>query len=400
MRRSLSRPSAKPALARSELGDDLRGLAALTIDGVQGVLGIVEAMHQNIAALPSPVARSVKPAKWMPSKVVYRSIAGITRWVAGVLDSGLALGTPLLPSNLHGEQRDAFLAALNGVLGDHLRARSNGLAIPMQLCANGVVLADAKIMRAAKRPLLMLHGLCMNDHQWRREGHNHGEQLAQQFGFEPFYLRYNTGRAIAENGAELAVLLETQLGRKNSELRNTELRILAHSMGGLLARSAWAYAHAHKMRWPRHLRAVYCLGTPHSGAFLERAGTWVDQIVGFSPYSAPLMRIGGLRSQGIKDLRNGKITYSTADDNGTAEAAKELATKLILIAGRSKRAGRLATDGLVSVSSALGQHRKPAKNLAVAPEQKSMISECNHFELLSDPRVLAQLVDAIQNEQK
>ena len=49
------------------------------------------------------------------------------------------------------------------------------------------------------------------------------------------------------------------------------------------------------------------LGTPHHGAPLERAGSWVDLLLGISPYSAPFARLGMARSDGIRDLRHGII---------------------------------------------------------------------------------------------
>ena len=70
--------------------------------------------------------------------------------------------------------REAVVAALNGVLGDHLAASANPLAIPMQLRQNGRPLAltaqdiAADVSAPSGKILLLVHGLCMNDLQWRR----------------------------------------------------------------------------------------------------------------------------------------------------------------------------------------------------------------------------------------
>ena len=61
------------------------------------------------------------------------------------------------------------------------------------------------------------------------------------------------------------------------------------------------------MRWPARLDDLVFLGTPHHGAPLERAGNWVDLLLGATPYAAPFARLGKLRSAGITDLRHGNL---------------------------------------------------------------------------------------------
>ena len=55
-------------------------------------------------------------------------------------------------------------------------------------------------LRPTGKLLVMVHGLCLNDRQWLREGHDHGVALANEFGYMPLYLRYNTGQRIGNNG--------------------------------------------------------------------------------------------------------------------------------------------------------------------------------------------------------
>ena len=74
-----------------------------------------------------------------------------------------------------------------------------------------------------------------------------------------------------------------------------------------LARSAWHYGTAAGHAWPRHLKKLVFLGTPHHGAPLERAGNWVDILLGATPYAAPFARLGKMRSAGITDLRHGNL---------------------------------------------------------------------------------------------
>ena len=72
-----------------------------------------------------------------------------------------------------------------------------------------------------------------------------------------------------------------------------------------MARSACAHALQAGLHWPTALKRLVFLGTPHAGAPLERAGSWVDTLLDLSPYTAPFSRLGKLRSAGIQDLRHG-----------------------------------------------------------------------------------------------
>ena len=71
----------------------------------------------------------------------------------------------------------------------------------------------------------------------------------------------------------------------------TELVLLGHSMGGLVGRSAVHVAQAAHLHWPSVLKHMVFLGTPHHGAPLERAGHWLDLILGATPWTAPLGNI-------------------------------------------------------------------------------------------------------------
>ena len=107
-------------------------------------------------------------------------------------------------------EREALHAAVNGVLGDHLAASANPLAIPMRLRRDGQPLDLTTPALAAAFPqptgkiLVLAHGLCMNDRQWRRNGHDHGAALAADAGFTPVYLHYNSGLHVSTNGRAFA----------------------------------------------------------------------------------------------------------------------------------------------------------------------------------------------------
>jgi pimeloyl-ACP methyl ester carboxylesterase len=114
----------------------------------------------------------------------------------------------------------------------------------MQFRRNGVPLApgdqsfDEAVRQSHGKIALMVHGSCMNDLQWNRQNHDHGESLARDLGYLPVYLHYNTGLHISQNGREFADLIEAFIHQLPQPI---ELTIIAHSMGGLVSRSACHY---------------------------------------------------------------------------------------------------------------------------------------------------------------
>lgn len=125
------------------------------------------------------------------------------------------------------------------------------------------------------------------------------------------YLHYNSGLHISDNGKLFSALLETIIKQSSQP---TELFILAHSMGGLIARSACHYAKKSGQTWLSFLQKLIFLGTPHHGALLEKGGNWINSLLEISPYSAPFSRLGKVRSCGVTDLRYGNITEADWKD--------------------------------------------------------------------------------------
>jgi len=388
-------------------GTHLRGAARLATDATAGLVGLVEAMHARIASVPGLPAGSERTSGI--TGLVYRSIHGVTKLVGGSVDALLRLIEPALQGNAApSTEREAVLAALNGVLGDHLEATHNPLATPMSLRRNGLPLDLANLNDAGPKLLLLIHGLCMNDRQWQRNGHDHGAALARDLGFTPFYLHYNSGRHISENGRDLALLLEDLLARWPQPLQR--FAIVGHSMGGLLARSALHQAAALGQRWPAQLQDLVFLGTPHHGAPLERAGNGLDIVLGATPYAAPLARLGKVRSAGITDLRHASLLAE--DGTGRDRFARgapppafvPLPTGVRCFAAAASLGEhdahvktRLLGDGLVPLDSALGRHRDPSRVLGFAPDRQWVGQDLNHLDLLSREDVYTQLRTWLQD---
>jgi len=335
--------------------------------------------------------------------LVYRSVHGVTRLVGGSIDAVLGRLVPLFGAAAPSPTREALVAALNGVLGDYLAETGNPLAIAMRLRRNGVplpmerdALASA-VAGSSGKVLVLVHGLCLDDLQWHRRSHDHGAALARDLGYTPLYLHYNSGLHLSINGAQLADALELLVRRWPTPLQ--DFAILAHSMGGLVARSACHYGAAAGHAWVRQLRTLVFLGTPHHGAPMERGGNWIDLLLGISPYSAPLARLGKLRSAGITDLRYGNLTHE--DWQGRDRFARGDRRRFVPLpegvhcyaiaattAKHPRSPGRrLPGDGLVPVSSALGEHDRPALSLRIPKSRQWIARGRGHLDLLDAPDV-------------
>jgi hypothetical protein len=389
---------------------DLRGAARLTTDAVAGLTNLVEAMHARFASLP-PLAGAAPPDERTRglTGLAYETVRGVTHVVGGGAEALLGWLAPVLISSdprepPHGE-REAVVAALNGVLGDHLAATDNPLAISMRFRRAGRELSlerfglRSRLPDATPRLLVLLHGLCMNDLQWQRAGHDHGDALARELGYTPIYLHYNSGLSVSTNGRILAQLMERLYDAWPVPIER--LVMMGHSMGGLVARSAihhGALIQRGGLRWPARVDDLVTLGTPHQGAALERAGHGVDLLLNAAPYAAPLARLSQLRSAGINDLRHGNILSGPGGDHGAPRGPQvDLPPKTrgftvaASLGAPGDAKGKLLGDGLVSVASALGAHAQADRRLAIAPERQAVVHDTGHLDLLSSAEVFGVL---------
>ncbi len=380
---------------------DVHGLSLLAVDGVIGTTELVEQVHRAIAGFAPPVGRMPEGTTRGITGLVYRSIHGVTRLVGTASDVTLSRIVPRLPGRASTPERERLLAVINGVVGDHLARRSNPLAIDMRLRRDGRAfnLDDAASVRPGRRLLIALHGLCMNDLQWRRgeDGAALPDRLAEALGYTPLYLHYNTGRPIADNGRGFAVLLEDLVAQWPEPV--DELVLLGHSMGGLVALSACHHAGMEAHVWPGALRKIVTMGSPHHGAPLERLGHGVDRLLEISPYSAPFTRLGAIRSAGITDLRYGNVTGSLRGPDeapGLAELPDHVECHAIAATTDSRAdslSSRYLGDGLVPVDSALGRHVDPSRCLPVHRDHQLVVCNTRHIGLLAHRSVHSTLHD-------
>ena len=406
---------------------DLRGLAKLATQATVNVTKMAEGVTQSVwSTLGAPSGKDKDQTRGITG-LVYKSIQSVAELVGKGTESLLTSLQRLLDkidldSNAPQESapREAVLAALNGVMGDRLVESDNPLATPMTLrfkneVLNWEAMPDKALLTG--KVLIVIHGLCMNDLQWSvqvdEKTVNHAETLAAKLGYTPIYVRYNTGLHTSQNGQTLSNQLELLSALWPVPL--TEISVLVHSMGGLVTRSAVHAAQRSQRQWVKKLKNIVFLGTPHHGAPLEKAGNWIDVLLGVTPYSAPFKRLVELRSSGITDLRFGYVLDSDWKDQDPKDPKSRFKPKTkqeqidrehlplpagvacftvaaTLAAKRSLLADRLIGDGLVPLNSALGVHSDPARSLVFAKASQMVVYRTNHMAMLGSAEVGEQLV--------
>jgi pimeloyl-ACP methyl ester carboxylesterase len=367
-------------------GDDLRAASQLAVEATKRVTALVEAMHREIVTGPSWLGKPLAaPARWL-TKLAYGPVRHTAGLVGTTLDAALAALAPLLGESAPGIERETVRAVLNGVLGDYLEETKNTLAILMRTRVT---------IEPKTRLLVLVHGSSMTDLGWKRGGHDHGERLAEALGCGLAYVHYNSGLHVSTNGAMLAA----ELDKLNAKHTFSELVLIGHSMGGLVARSACLAGDQNE--WRKKLVALVTIGTPHHGAPLERGGSWMHALLEVSRYSAPLSQLARIRSAGITDLRFGNVRGEDWLGRNRFELGDDPRTPLPLpsnvkcyaIAGTLSVVpdGAPRSDGMVPVNSALGLHGDPARALNFPVDHQMIAYATSHLGLLSDARVYTQL---------
>jgi len=384
----------------------LQGTARLAGEGLLGAVDTVEGMH---LAIVGSVARFV-PFGGVVARVTgftYARVRDVAQVTRRTTDGALAL----LERNASREparervnpSQLAWLSALNGAIGDHLESDANPLALDMRLCRDGRELdprspdLGAALAAAGGTLLVFVHGLGMNDLQWRdARGDSFGARLEADGLGHATYLRYNSGRRISANGRDLSLLLQALHEAHAAALRRIVL--VGHSMGGLVCRAACEHAQRHGFNWAGALDQVICLGTPHLGAPLERWGGSLSALLAAAPFTRPLASIAETRSAGVKDLREGWASDVDRDKGESSSSDLPFAGRVrwyVAAATRSARAtgarARWIGDGLVPVPSALGEDEDPRRMLRLPADRRHVFTSLGHMDLLVDARVLARL---------
>jgi pimeloyl-ACP methyl ester carboxylesterase len=354
--------------------NELQATGELAGSAVGGTALFIREAHAGIASRPfgllGPLAMPVRAIHDRVSNAAYRG-------VAAALAAGPRALVKLTPGNgipaadtLRGSMA---LGALNGAIGDRLADTGNPLALEMSFRGSPEPLT--------RKLVVFVHGLCETDEAWRLgRTPPYGARLHEELGYTPLYLRYNTGLRIPDNGRRLAALLDDVV--RDWPLPVDEIALVGHSMGGLVARSACHQGGD----WARSVRHVFCLGSPHLGAPLEKGAHAVGYALDRLPETRALAKLVNGRSLGIKDLRLG----SCAEQDLEEVPFLDCATYYFVGATLTKSKKSLVGDLLVQFPSASGQGRK--RKIPFEIDNGMHLPNANHLQLLNHPAVYEQLV--------
>src|SRR5271166_5302192 len=117
--------SAKPAALSLS---DVLGLGRLAADAAHGLTGLVEHMHMSILDTPgfAPLGQGVTGGV---TRLVYRGVRGAFHLTGKGVGAAAALVDGKADERPVSRRREAAVAALNGVVGDHLAETGNPLAL-------------------------------------------------------------------------------------------------------------------------------------------------------------------------------------------------------------------------------------------------------------------------------
>lgn len=374
------------------------------------------AVSGRVFAAVGPTAAPVRAMHDAISGVAYGSVSAALRHAPRGAGAVAALRAPADARSLSETVGGALaLGALNGAAGDRLAIERNPLAVPMQLRAGGhPVDAEAHALaeaypRATGRVVVFIHGLGGNEDVWRLDplGRDipgrlvYGDVLAAELGVTPVYLRYNTGRRISDNGLDLAMLLDALVAHWPVPV--SQLDLVGHSMGGLVARAACHVAARDDRTWLSRTHHIVCLGSPHAGASLERNVNLLGHRLRAMPELRPWAEMVNARSVGVKDLRHGAVAeedWHGHDPDEPGDRRTDVApppgvivhtVSACVTADRDHLLGRVLGDLLVTERSAKGpRHTHP---LHAGPEHHHHVGGAHHWTLLSHPDIALALRD-------
>jgi pimeloyl-ACP methyl ester carboxylesterase len=399
---------------------DIRAVGDIAGEASSVLTTLVRGMHAGIAGR---VFGSIGPTA-APTRVIHD---GLTRAIYGSVDHGIRGATQAVgavAAEIWGNDGDAALesrggsaaviAAVNGLLGDQLTQRDNPLAgamvirdlgKPVPLTADSLATA---FPMATGRIVVFIHGLCLTERSWSRrpregsEGkdtRSYAERLRDDLGFSPILLRYNTGLHVSVNGRTLAEMLDRL--HAHWPVPITELVLVGHSMGGLVARSACHYGAQQRHRWTDAVSHVVCLGSPHLGADLEKGVNIASWALARLPETRAIATFLNTRSNGVKDLRFGALLDEDWSDADPDEFLKDRCQEAPFLPHATYHfvaatvapplLGMITGDHLVRPHSAAG--RGKVRRIPFETEHGLTLTGLNHLDLLNHPLVYAKLRD-------
>ena len=407
---------------------EINAIGELAEDALAAGAGLIQQLHEGVSGRPL----AILGAAGVPVRIVHDRIvttvydcvrAGLragARTATVAARTAAALSAPRAGNeavSLVATPRGAVaLGALNGLFGNHLATAGNGLAVDMEIRRHGDAVAATPrglargFPDAGSRVALFIHGLCETEESWRRRRppgrdgsgaarRTYGERLQDELGFTPVHLRYNSGLRISDNGRRLAELLDDVVASWPVPL--SELVLVGHSMGGLVARSACHYGQQNGASFTGVVRRVLCLGSPHLGADLEKGINVIAWGCGQLPETRALRGFLNARSVGIKDLRFGSCLEVDWRECDPDELLRDRCQEVLFLADadyyfiaaslRDPALGLLLGDLLVRTPSASGRGRGSGRRVRFEAANGRELRGLTHFDLLNHPAVYEQI---------
>ncbi|MEJ2859523.1 esterase/lipase family protein [Actinomycetospora flava] len=380
--------------------NEVRGAAGVASEAVDIVSRPVQGTHEAIAGTVFGALRRVglgpasKPVQVVHDGItsgVYAAVRGISGLAGRGVGAAAALARPGDWRPITGTPTGAVLTgAVNGLVGDHMVALDNDLAVPMTLYTSTVhdehdeLPGDPEALRAVvadhperdlQRLVLFVHGLGETEHAWRlygeaSAGEGYAERVASATGATPLLLRYNSGLRVADNGTALSLLLTDLWNRWPEQVHRLDL--VGHSMGGLVLRHACHHAVQTGQPWVGAVRRMVYLGSPHRGAPLAHR---VDQL------ASQLSRWSNSRTWGeFLDRRSAGIRDLVAGVSDTE-------VPLLAHASHHAVAACVTSSPQHPLANALGDLLVPVNSAGGAVADVEPLTSSHHFHLLNDPDV-------------
>lgn len=366
---------------------------------VERVLEPVEGMHRAIAQpwiSAADLITGVSPTYDLALRSVYGSIRAGTAVLGTVLDAHV---------KTEWSSADQAVAVINGLWGDDLGRHHDRLATPMWLLdrqRTPLIFETEPVQTteaAREHVAILVHGFAQSETCWHRA---HGQRgLLDTLGQDPevttLTLRYNSGRSIENNGAELASLLEELHRSWPVSIRS--IGLVGFSMGGLVIATAYRTGRAAGHAWVDDLHDVVSIGSPHNGSPVEKLVHVASLGLGIAPQTRPLADFLNARSQGIKDLRHGAIFDPEHDALELAAVLEEEAKTDI---DWHFVAGVITTDPTHPFGAIVGDLIvRPASSTAprhVEPANVHVVGGVRHADLLHEPPVVDTIVEWLRED--
>ena len=391
--------------------NEVRGAAGVASEAVDIVSRPVQGTHEAIAGTVFGALRRVglgpasKPVQVVHDGItsgVYAAVRGISHAAGRGVGAAAALARPGDWRPITSTPTGAVLTgAVNGLVGDHMVALDNDLAVPMTLYTStvadehGELPGDPEALRAVvadhperdlRRLVLFVHGLGETEHAWRlygeaSAGEGYAERVASATGATPLLVRYNSGLRVADNGTALSLLLTDLWHRWPEQVRRLDL--VGHSMGGLVLRHACHHAVQTGQPWVGAVRRMVYLGSPHRGAPLAHR---VDQL------ASRLSRWSNSRTWGeFLDRRSAGIRDLVAGVSDTE-------VPLLAHASHHAVAACVTSSAQSPLAIALGDLLVPVDSAGGSVTDVEPLTSSHHFHLLNDPDVHDHLLRWLTTE--